>query len=113
MYLDFTLNEDINLDEDYFSISCIQQGDRITSFKLKEGDDTTFNLSEFGIVLIKREQLLSDCKLIKAKSGGTIDWHFSLGLKKGKLLKGDYSIVLYTYWNKSIKYFPQSKHVNV
>ncbi len=69
-------------------------------------------MSQFNIMLFKCEQN-KPSEYIKAVYGGVYDYNFSLILKKGRLEKGDYLIVIYPSWHPSVANFPDSKRLKV
>lgn len=69
-------------------------------------------MSEFNIILLKCEQN-KPSEYIKAVYGGVYDYNFSLILKKGRLVKGDYLIVIHPLWHPSVAKFQESKQLKV
>lgn len=94
-FFSFEVTKQIDLSAELFSISVIQQGKRIESYRNKVLPKR-FQPSDFSIMLMSEEG-----KWMDATHGGSQSFNFSLVLKEGFLFPGRYYLLIDPTWHES------------
>lgn len=107
-FFSFTINRQVDSADEIFSISCIQQGNRLQSYRNKVQANKRFQPSRFSILL-----MTADGRWVNATHTGWDSFNAALLLKEGFLLPGTYFVCIDPAWDPSANFNADYKKVMI
>jgi hypothetical protein len=102
------VDRQIDTANEVFAISCLQQGQRLKSYRQKLNNPKKFENSEFSIML-----MTASGEWVGGTHGGSHTFNYSLLLKEGTLEAGEYVVLVDPTWNNTADFHPDYKKVLV